>query len=246
MPGFTELVDGREIVNGFQGVSAVRIFHDDGGPANLPQLGSTHPATPFLILRRIRKFTWGRHALKNKFQLDYEVPGEADLVDPQVGPEDAPRSYSTAAEFELLTPESQGHDWTWTGGAVVDVPIRRKIIHGHLFITEVVEEIDEDLYSDHKGNINEEAWPPGPDPLKLPANFWLYNGFDGDEFSDDNGDRLWRLRHNFESVVKITTLNIKVGWNFIWRPDLSDYDAPLDGAGNSIYQESDFALIFPA
>ena len=160
---------------------------------------------------------------------------------------DLPRTWSIGGE--LLQFADTG-DWYYVNDPgdndeiFGEVPAFRKISLGQLTITEISSSIGASITAaeaatNKKNNASFENTDTGD---------LLYLGFDSEEFTNQDGDKRWRIRHNFlKRKIPNKTGN---GWEYVLRDDTAAWSfinvSPAANTPEPIYESANFQNIFLA
>jgi len=157
---------------------------------------------------------------------------------------DLPRSWSISGE---LLQFAETGEWYYVNDGdndpiIGEVPAFKKIATGRLVMQEVITDIDT-ARERAKTALNKK----NTSVFEAAAiGNLLYLGFESEEFTNDDGDKRWRLRHNFlERDIPGTS---DQGWEYVLRDDTAQWSfinlSPGADEPAPIYMSSDFAGIF--
>ena len=160
---------------------------------------------------------------------------------------DLPRSWSIGGELLQFADTGNWYYVTGTGTndpILGEVPAFKKIATGRLVVQEVIAGISAartraKIGVNTKNNATFEGAAIGD---------MLYLGFEAEEFTNDDGAKRWRLRHNFiERDIPDKTGN---GWEYVLRDDTAQWAyinlSPGASVPEPIYPSSSFSAIFGA
>lgn len=211
----------------------------------LPSRGSGYPgASSRLKLSRIVRrliSTSGQW----EAELTYTPPTFGEWTTSGESFANLPRSFSIGGE--LIQFANSGDYYYVNAGTdndpiTGDVPAFRKVVTSQLTIQEVVSDISSartraKAAVNRTNNVVFEGFAAGD---------LLYAGFESEEFTNDDGDLRWRLRHQFIGREIPGTSNN--GWEYVLRDDTAEWTyiqiSPAADEPLPIYQSAAFASIF--
>jgi len=186
----------------------------------LPVRGSLYPGTSVgLELRIIEKRQVGSSS-NWIATLTYLPPTTGDWSTSGAAFADLPRSWGIAGE--LIQFADSGEYYYVNVGADNDpilgeVPAFKKLATGQFTMQEIVSDIGA-ARTRAKAAINRKNDATFETAL---AGDMLYLGFESEEFTNDDGDKRWRLRHQFlERDIPGKTGN---GWEYVLRDDTAEW-----------------------
>jgi len=160
---------------------------------------------------------------------------------------DLPRSWSIGGE---LLQFAETGDWYYVTGTgtndpiLGEVPAFKKIATGRLVMQEVISDISA-ARARAKARVNTKNNASFEDSS---VGDMLYLGFEAEEFTNDDGDKRWRLRHNF--LERDIPGKAKNGWEYVLRDDTAQWSYINQSPGSvdpePIYPSSSFRGIFGA
>jgi len=226
--------------------SAGSISHAAGGvqAVALPQKGDGYPGSSAQLKLRTIEKTQITSSGQWEAVLTY-LPRTAGLFSTSnAALADLPRSWSIGGE--LIQFADTGDYYYVTAGdndpILGEVPAFKKVATGRLTIQEIVPDIDAARTRaknciNTKNNAAFEGAAEGD---------MLYLGFESEEFTNNDGDKVWRLRHQFlERDIPDKASN---GWEYVLRDDTAEWAyIQLSAAANDplpIYPSTSFSQIF--
>ena len=156
-----------------------------------------------------------------------------------------PRSWSIGGELIQFGGTGDYYYVTGTGTndpVLGEVPAFRKVATGRLTIQEIISDIGA-ARTRAKAAISRKNSASFESAV---AGDMLYLGFEAEEFTNSDGDKRWRLRHEFlERDIPSKTGN---GWEYVLRDDTGAWSllqvSPAASTALPIYESAVFAAIF--
>jgi len=158
---------------------------------------------------------------------------------------DLPRSWSISGEllqFSYTGDYYYVNDPGANDPIVGETPAYKKIATGRLTIQEVITDIDA---ARTRAKLSLNTTNTGSFEGGSSGNM-LYIGFEAEEFTNDDGDKRWRLRHQF--LERDIPGKANKGWEYVLRDDTAEWSfIQISAAANDplpIYPSSSFSQIF--
>jgi len=253
---YTELTEAYEVVEGIDGITATRSFHDDGGTETaLPAIGDrlvndkNDPYYNVYVISRTKN-KFGGHPNKHIWTIHYSSTPSAS---PQMAEDKAnidllPISMSIGGELLSVT----GNDTTkykWKSGLAIKQTIPKKIGVGSITISKRLSNLPVGRIMAAAGCTNKRALTIAS-TVYSPGTL-LFEGATAREYNNAAGLRRWQVDFTF-AIKYITNASIAsgsgtyAGWNHLYNELTGKYELVVGEGTDGIYPAIDLSPIINA